>query len=246
MKPRFRTPIRPTILLKGIAFLMLAAGPLLGAGCGPTATPAAPDPKGTLAALRATRALVPEPTETPKPRLSLSWEPYEDARLAFDLPVGGSVEPLTEGLGQQVLGPKVPPHFLGYVDSEGEQPAFLLTITRHPNPEGLSPEAWGRRKVLDALATVTAEGGPNGGLPVDESGAISEDKVATTSIGGRPAFRVSYFKFDSHETVIHVADGQEIVTFAHPVNIEGNVPIAEDQIAAFDHILGSLRWMEAR
>ena len=36
------------------------------------------------------------------------------------------------------------------------------------------------------------------------------------------------------------------MTFAHPVNIEGNVPIAEDPIAAFDRILGSLRWLEAR
>lgn len=226
--------------------LLLAGGSLLWAGCR-TAEPPTRTPRDLQATLQVLRTNAPpQPTETPLPRLGLGWEPYQDAQLSFDRPVGGKVEPLDDAGSLRVLGPLVPPGYLGYAESEGEIPAFEVLITRHPNPEGLSPEAWGRKQVLDALATVEAEDGPRGGLPVDEGGAIREDKVATTTIGGRPAFRVVFFHFDSEGHETYVADGADMVTFSHAVNIPGNVPIADDQTAACTHILDSVRWAEAR
>lgn len=146
----------------------------------------------------------------------------------------------------RVLGPLVPPADVGYASSEPDQLAFELTISRHPNPAGLTAEAWGRLQVLNAYATTTAEGGPQGGLPVDERGVIDEGKVRSTTLGGRPALLVTFFQFDSERNETYVSDGDTIVALSHDVNILGNVPIAEQQLAACAHILDSVHWMAAK
>jgi len=61
-------------------------------------------------------------------------------------------------------------------------------------------------------------------FPVSENGKIDENKVASSTVGGQPAFWVSYFNFDSEVSAYYLTSDQQAAEIRFTLYPKENQP----------------------
>jgi len=249
---------------KFLLFLFLISSALISlltTGCVSTSPP---DTKqaATVATLtiQPTEISTPTPTRTPIPTLppppiktsppfTSSLETYEGQGFSFQYPANARLESVapTRSAWQatspataeiHVIGPQVwvKP---GDADWSYRGPAYELTARTYDNPEELDAESWARNYILTSWQEAREKGRPWGALPVSEKGEIDEDKVGSSIVAGQPAFRVSYFNFDSSISAYYLTSDHQVVELSFSLYPLENQPLATVQEDIYALILNT-------